>query len=105
MGTLDHVSQMEIRGTVWKSQNEIVKDATVFLTSVYNPLESQQVRSEDQGKYTLLLMQEGDYLIHISKPGYEVVSKTIRIRSGERKTADLSLTPMQPNKRLQRTRR
>jgi hypothetical protein len=105
MGMLDHISQMEIRGSVLRTKNEILKDATVTLTSVYNPSESQQVRSDDQGKYILLLMQEGDYLIHVSKPGYEVVSKTISIRSGERKTADFSLTPMQPKKRLERTRR
>jgi uncharacterized protein (DUF2249 family) len=104
MGMLDHISQMEIRGTVWRSKKEAVKDATVTLVSVYDPSESQQVRSDANGKYSLLLIQEGDYLLHVSKPGSKASVTTISIRSGERKTADLSLTPMQPNNGMQRTR-
>ena len=105
MGLLDHILQMELSGTVRTTKNGILRDATVILTSLYNPSESQQVRSDDRGKYILLLMQEGDYLLHASKPGYEVASKTISIRSGERKTADLSLALLRPNKKLQRNRR
>lgn len=91
MGMLDHISPMEIRGTVLSSKKEAVKDATVTLTSLYNSTEFQQVRTDENGKYSLLLMQEGDYVLHASKPGYAARMTTISLRSGGRKTVGLSL--------------
>jgi uncharacterized surface anchored protein len=102
MGMLDHISQMEIRGTVLSSKKEAVKEATVTLTNLYNSTEFQQVRTDVNGRYSLLLMQEGDYVLHASKPGYVARNTTISLRSGGRKTVDLSLRPLQSHKRLQR---
>ncbi|MCM3871197.1 MAG: carboxypeptidase-like regulatory domain-containing protein [Pyrinomonadaceae bacterium] len=103
MGMLHHISQMEIRGTVRKSKREAVEDATVTLTSVFDQSESQQVRTDADGKYSFLLMQEGDYLLHSSKPGYKASVTTISISTGEHTTADLVLTPTQPNQRSRQT--
>ena len=99
MGMLDHIAQMEVKGTVSTLKQEAVKDATVTLTSVYNSSESRQVRTDERGQYSFQLMQEGDYIVHVSKPGSKVSVKTVNLRSGERKTVDLQLDPMQPNKR------
>ena len=93
MGMLDHISQIQVRGTVMSSKREAVKDATVTLTSLYNSTESQQVRTDERGRYSLLLMQEGDYVLHASKPGYVVRITTISLRSGGRKTVSLTLLP------------
>ncbi|HET6671428.1 MAG TPA: carboxypeptidase-like regulatory domain-containing protein [Pyrinomonadaceae bacterium] len=94
MGMLDHISQMEIRGAVTRPNRMPVKDATVTLLNVYDSSESQQVRTDADGKYTLLLIQEGDYVLHAAKVGFTVSATTISIRSGERKTSNLVLSPV-----------
>jgi hypothetical protein len=93
MGMLDHISQMQVRGTVKDVKHRPVKNATVTLMNLYDPSESQQVRTGTDGSYLLHSMQEGDYSLYASKPGLAVASKTISIRNGDRKTLDLVVSP------------
>jgi protocatechuate 3,4-dioxygenase beta subunit len=93
MGMLDGISQMQVRGTVKDVAGRPVNDATVTMINPYDPSKSQQVRTDATGNYDLRSMQEGDYSLYASKPGFAVASKTISIRNGDHKTSSLVLSP------------
>ena len=92
LGTYHHIAQMHIRCTVKDAANKPIKGATLTFINLYDSSESQQVRTDANGRYHLETMQEGDYSLYASKPAFAVSSKTITIRSGDRKTFDFVLT-------------
>ena len=80
-----------MRGTVKDVAGRPVKGATVTMINLYDPSESQQIRTDATGDYDLRSMQEGDYSLYASKPGFAVASKSISIRNGDHKTFNLVL--------------
>lgn len=92
MGMLDHISQMQVRGTVKDVAGRPVNGATVTMINLYDSSESQQVRTDASGNYDLRSMQEGDYSLYASKPGFAAASKTVSIRNGDHKASDFVLS-------------
>ena len=45
---------------------------TVTLVNAFNPSETQQVRTDKEGKYKITFIQPGQYIISVAKHGYAV---------------------------------
>jgi hypothetical protein len=93
MGMLHGIEAAKISGVVRQANNILLRDATVTLVNAYDMRETQQVRTDENGRYSLTEIQLGDYVLYVTKPGFGVSSTTLRLSNGERKTADIRLSP------------
>lgn len=92
MGMLHGIEAATISGTVRQPNHNPVKDATVTLVNAYGMGESRQVRTDENGRYSLREIQLGDYVLYVTHPGFGVSATTLRLGNGERKTADFTLS-------------
>ena len=93
MGMLHGIEAAEVSGAVKDLNGGLVRDATVTLTNAYNAGESQQVRTDGQGRYSLREIQVGDYVLYVTRPGFGVSVTGLRLSNGEKKRADVRLVP------------
>jgi uncharacterized surface anchored protein len=98
MGMLHGIEPSTISGVVRQMGNSSVKDATVTLMNAYDMTKFQQVRTDENGRYSLREIQVGDYVLYAVKPGFSVSATTLRLNNGEKHAVDIKLLPA-PHKR------
>ena len=68
-----------------------VSNATVTLTNAYDATETQQMRTDEKGRYKFNTIQVGDYILYSTKSGFYSSATTFRLNNGKQQTADLKL--------------
>ena len=74
VGKLTDYGPVEFSGVVKEENGKALPDATVILTSAFNSSIRFQTRTNQQGKYEFSIMTEGQFILQVSKSGYEVSS-------------------------------
>ena len=91
MGMLHGIEASKITGVVRQLSNSPCKDATVTLMNAYDRTEFQQVRTDENGRYSLIEIQMGDYVLYVAKRGFSVSAITLRLNNGGKNTVDIKL--------------
>jgi hypothetical protein len=91
------IPSTEISGTVRKSDQTKLPDATITVVCAYNPQITEQTRTNEQGEYKINLYTPGQYVIYASSPGFEV--NAITVTTGDRKTINFKLIPIRRTSR------
>jgi hypothetical protein len=86
------IPSTEISGTIRKSDQEKLIDATITVACAYNLQITEQTRTDEHGKYKINLHTPGQYIMYASSPGFEV--NVVTVRTGDRKTIDFKLIPI-----------
>jgi carboxypeptidase family protein len=81
-----------VSGTVTASSGEPIADATVTLASAYDVGDYSQTRTNSNGRYTLSLLQPGDYVVWATKEGFAASAHAVEIRNGAKRAASFQLT-------------
>jgi hypothetical protein len=99
--------QLQVSGTIKLKNKSPVRDATVTLINAFDETEIKHTRTGNDGKYKFQLIQPGQYIIYVSKPGFSVISSSFLI-NGLRDTTfpateidkniDMELLPLDKSK-------
>ena len=69
---------IKVGGTVRRSDNTLVEDATITVANAFNQRLVQKVRTDKQGHYTVSVDNPGQYIVSASKAGF-VVSAVVKV--------------------------
>jgi len=99
MGILHHVSQINVSGRVVDENKSPVENATVTLINAYNTSKVYQTRTTSSGNYSFDVIQIGEYVLWVTKPGHGISTTNVQLGNGERKVIDLKLKKQPPIKK------
>ncbi|MEQ1764209.1 MAG: carboxypeptidase-like regulatory domain-containing protein [Pyrinomonadaceae bacterium] len=83
--------QSKVSGSVRSSDGRSVENATVTLINAFDPNETQQTRTDKNGKFELSTIQPGQYIVYASANGFAVSASTFDLGNGARITSDFAL--------------
>ena len=90
VGYLHLFEEITLRGRLLDNRNNKIQDATVTLVNAFNPNESQQGRTDQDGKFKFTLIQPGRYIVYATKPGWGATSVAADLAN--RSKTELNLT-------------
>lgn len=83
--------QSKISGRVRSYDGKSLQNATVTLLNAFDPNETQQARTDKNGRFELTTIQPGQYIVFASANGFAVSSATFDLGNGARITSDFAL--------------
>lgn len=87
---LDGSTTGSVRGRIFDPQGKVVPGAEVRLTNLQDGA-VRTGRASDVGAYEFTFVDLGSYRLEASAPGFQTVSRTVVVSSGQALTADLRL--------------
>jgi protocatechuate 3,4-dioxygenase beta subunit len=94
IGYTHSLVEISVIGQVRMTNGAPLEEATVRLVNAYDPGEEQQVRTNRLGKYKIDLVQPGQYIVYVIKPGYAVSTATVDLGNGAQRIMNFILRPM-----------
>jgi hypothetical protein len=93
VGYTHGLAEIPVAGQVRATDNDKLENATVTLVNAYDPGETQQVRTDKNGRYRMTLIQPGQYIIFVTGPGFEAAAKNLDLGNGAAVNVDFSMKP------------
>lgn len=90
------LGEITVTGQVRGTTGAPVGDATVTLINPYDLREGQQVRTNQMGRYKIELIQPGQYILYVVKPGYAVSATTIDLGNGAKNISNFAMNTIKP---------
>lgn len=92
VGLLTDTRAGEVNGKVSTTDKTPLKDATVTVMSAFAPDLVERTRTDDAGRYRVMLHAPGQYIVYASKPGFAIGA--VCLPGVERQSVDLVLLPL-----------
>ena len=80
-----------VRGIVKDEKGGPVRDATVTLVAAYNLGENSQARTDGSGRFELVTIQPGQYVVWAAKDGSRASATTLQLSSGAKPMLTITL--------------
>jgi hypothetical protein len=90
IGYTHGLREIIVSGQVQGTNNQKIKDVTVTLVNAFNPNETQQTRTDKDGKYKITRIQPGQYIVYVTKPNF--ATKSIAADLGNGAKVELNFT-------------
>jgi hypothetical protein len=89
---LTDIKAGEVNGKVSTTDNAPLKDAAVTVMSAFAPDLVERTRTDDAGRYRVMLRAPGQYIVYASKQGFAIAA--VCLPGVERQSVDLVLLPL-----------
>lgn len=96
IGMTHHLSEIVLSGSVKQGNREPISEATVTLLNAFDHGQTQQLITDQKGRFRFNLIQPGQYIVYAAKPGFFVGATTVDLGNGTKESVNLVLKRGQP---------